>query len=67
MKEGNKAMMDSLVPIQANVRLAEAIHQMTRDLVNEGFDEDDILDFLQVKTRIEFERALVETTLWVRK
>jgi len=39
-------------------QLAEGVEGITLELLNEGFDEDDILEFLESKVRTAFENTL---------
>ena len=39
-------------------QLAEGVEGITLELLNEGFDEDDILEFLESKVRTAFENSL---------
>ena len=39
-------------------QLAEGVEGITLELLNEGFDEDDILEFVESKVRTAFENTL---------
>lgn len=39
-------------------RLAEGVRGVTVELLDKGFDEDDILEFLEWKVRTAFENSL---------
>ena len=39
-------------------QLAEGVEGITLELLNDGFDEDDILEFLESKVRTAFENTL---------
>ena len=39
-------------------QLAEGVEGITLELLNDGFDEDDILEFLESKVRTAFENSL---------
>jgi len=51
-------MMEGLVFCIHGEQLAEGVEGITLELLNEGFDEDDILEFLESKVRTAFENTL---------
>ena len=50
--------MEGLVFRINEEQLAEGVEGITLELLNEGFDEDDILEFLESKVRTAFENTL---------
>ena len=50
--------MERLVFRSNDEQLAEGVEGITLELLNEGFDEDDILEFLESKVRTAFENTL---------
>ena len=50
--------MQGRIFTQDDTKLKEAVEGITLELLNDGFDEDDILEFLESKVRDKFERAL---------
>ena len=54
----NFEMMEGLVFRTHEEQLAEGVEGITLELLNEGFDEDDILEFLESKVRTAFENTL---------
>ena len=50
--------MEGLVFRSNDEQLAEGVEGITLELLNEGFDEDDILEFLESKVRTAFENTL---------
>jgi len=54
----NFEMMEGLIFRSNDEQLAEGVEGITLELLNEGFDEDDILEFLESKVRTAFENSL---------
>ena len=54
----NFEMMEGLIFRIHGEQLAEGVEGITLELLNEGFDEDDILEFLESKVRTAFENTL---------
>jgi len=50
--------MEGLIFRSNDEQLAEGVEGITLELLNEGFDEDDILEFLESKVRTAFENTL---------
>jgi len=50
--------MEGLVFRSNDEQLAEGVEGITLELLNDGFDEDDILEFLESKVRTAFENSL---------
>ena len=50
--------MQGLLFTSDDTKLGEAIEGITLELLKDGFDEDDILEFLDSKVRNRFEKAL---------
>ena len=50
--------MEGLVFRSNDEQLAEGVEGITLELLNDGFDEDDILEFLKSKVRTAFENSL---------
>ena len=50
--------MEGLVFRINEEQLAEGVEGITLELLNEGFDEDDILEFLESRVRTAFENTL---------
>ena len=50
--------MEGLIFRRNEEQLAEGVEGITLELLNEGFDEDDILEFLESKVRTAFENSL---------
>ena len=50
--------MEGLIFRSNDEQLAEGVEGITLELLNEGFDEDDILEFLESKVRTAFENSL---------
>ena len=50
--------MEGLVFRINEEQLAEGVEGITLELLNDGFDEDDILEFLESKVRTAFENTL---------
>ena len=50
--------MEGLVFRINEEQLAEGVEGITLELLNEGFDEDDILEFLESRVRTAFENSL---------
>ena len=50
--------MEGLVFRINEEQLAEGVEGITLELLNDGFDEDDILEFLEWKVRTAFENSL---------
>ena len=54
----NFEMMEGFIFRSNDEQLAEGVEGITLELLNEGFDEDDILEFLESKVRTAFENSL---------
>ena len=50
--------MEGFVFRSNDEQLAEGVEGITLELLNEGFDEDDILEFVESKVRTAFENSL---------
>lgn len=50
--------MEGLVFRINEEQLAEGVEGITLELLNDGFDEDDILEFLESRVRTAFENTL---------
>ena len=50
--------MEGLIFRSNDEQLAEGVEGITLELLNDGFDEDDILEFLESKVRTAFENTL---------
>ena len=50
--------MEGFVFRSNDEQLAEGVEGITLELLNEGFDEDDILEFVESKVRTAFENTL---------